>query len=353
MFSEKVIKINEENHQLPVDLQELVDESALKHVLVADKKSDDFYSIQKLLKSLVTAVDVNLKQEDCKELLKNFSLFNDECIVYSNIYKLEKELQDFYNKKIRMNNDDICKLCCETIDQSQCSQWFEARRLRLSASSNIHNIKIRTRKTIDKLVNDILYPANVDSESTNYGLSEEDAARKKYEELNDCEVKKTGVIVCEKQPWLCASLDGVVIDDGCVVRLVEIKCPIKCKDKPVVDRENETCNVKYLYFKNGEVELKKNEPYFTQIQVQLYVTGMFTCDLFVYSQLNDGCCTIPVNRDESFLQQAILGAESFYFNHYLPAAYLKFTKENNSNTNGNAELLSQRIFTGVNIINSI
>ena len=179
-------------------------------------------------------MDVNLKQEDCKELLKNFSLFNDECIVYSNIYKLEKEFQDFYNKKIRMNNDDICKLCCETIDQSQCSQWFEARRLRLSASSNIHNIKIRTRKTIDKLVNDILYPANVDSESTNYGLSEEDAARKKYEELNDCEVKKTGVIVCEKQPWLCASLNGVVIDDGCVVRLVEIKCPIKCKDKPVV-----------------------------------------------------------------------------------------------------------------------
>ncbi|KAK0073865.1 hypothetical protein PV326_012997, partial [Microctonus aethiopoides] len=104
--------------------------------------------------------------------------------------------------------------------------------VRLSASSNIHSIKVQIRKTIDKLVCDILYPSNVANDSTNYGLSHENKAKEKYEYIYGCEVKKVGVIVSKQQPWLCAS---VVIEDGCIVRIVGFKCPIKCKNQPVVD----------------------------------------------------------------------------------------------------------------------
>lgn len=75
-----------------------------------------------------------------------------------------------------ISEETIFKLCSLTLKQAQCQEWYQARRFRLSASSNIHSIKVRTRKTIEKLVNDILYPTNVDSDSTNYGLSHADKA---------------------------------------------------------------------------------------------------------------------------------------------------------------------------------
>lgn len=67
-----------------------------------------------------------------------------------------------------------------------------------------------------------------------------------YEKLYECEVKKVGVLISSSQPWLCGSFDGVVVEDGCITKLVEFKCPISCKDDAVVDFENEVCNVKYL-----------------------------------------------------------------------------------------------------------
>ncbi|KAK0072313.1 hypothetical protein PV325_011565 [Microctonus aethiopoides] len=110
-----------------------------------------------------------------------------------------------------MCGENILKLCCRTLNQSQCQEWDQARRSRLSASSNIHSIKVQIRKTID---------------------NHENKAKEKYEYIYGCEVKKVGVIVSKQQPWLCAS---VVIEDGCIVRIVGFKCPIKCKNQPVVD----------------------------------------------------------------------------------------------------------------------
>lgn len=101
-----------------------------------------------------------------------------------------------------------------------------------------------------------------------------------------------------------------MIEDGCITKLVEFKCPVKCKDLPIIDRQNEVSNVKYLSFVRGDVQLNKNHPYFSQVPVQLYVTGMFTCDLFIYSQVNDGCCTVPIHRNGEFQNKVILSAEN-------------------------------------------
>lgn len=242
----------------PADLKELVDESALKLVLLADKKFDDYYTIKNLLASLVVIVDSNLNKEDCYQCLQKFFIMKKEFVIYSTKHQLQEELNQFYCKNIVMSEKKIFKLSCLTVNQSQCEEWYQARRFRLLASSNIHCIKIRIRKTIDKLVNDILYPSNVNNECTNYGLTHENKAKEKYQDLNGCEVKKVDVIVSDKQPWLCASIDGVVMKNGCVVKLVEFKCPMKCKDQPVVDWERKSCNVKYLYFEGYNIQLKKS-----------------------------------------------------------------------------------------------
>lgn len=109
------------------------------------------------------------------------------------------------------------------------------------------------------------------------------------------------------------------------------------------------CNVKYLEFVNDRLELKTQKPYYTQIQVQMYVTGMTVCDLFVYSPVKHGSCTVRVHRDEAFIKHVILVSERFYFEHYLKSLYLESTCENDSNNNKTEQ--PKRNFTGKNIIN--
>lgn len=87
------------------------------------------------------------------------------------------------------------------------------------------------------LVSNFWDPKEVDCEATQYDLRCEQKAVEKYEKLNQCQVKREGVISNKDQPWLCASVDGVV-KDGFVIKLVEIIYPISCKNKTVTNFEN-------------------------------------------------------------------------------------------------------------------
>lgn len=68
---------------------------------------------------------------------------------------------------------------------------------------------------------------------------------------------------------------------------------------------------------------------------------MFTCDVFIYSQVSDGCCTVPVYLDEEFLENVVLSTENFYFHHYLPVTDLAFTKEKNGATYNQAKFFDK------------
>ncbi|GFW05964.1 yqaJ domain-containing protein [Trichonephila clavipes] len=58
-----------------------------------------------------------------------------------------------------------------------------------------------------------------------YGLANEEIARKQYEREYSTEVKICGLFVDKDKPFLCASPDGLVGDDG----LIEIKCPYSAR----------------------------------------------------------------------------------------------------------------------------
>ncbi|KAH0555006.1 hypothetical protein KQX54_014647 [Cotesia glomerata] len=296
-----------------IDISKLSEESPLKQVMVAKAENTNIHTVKRVMDSLLQQVEINLEKEDCEQCAITFLIYCDENTQYKTNCNLDPKLKKFYLEKIEMSEKDIIKLCCETLGQSTCAEWYAARQLRLSASKNVHSIKVRTTKTIESLVSEILHPKKIDCVSTRYGLNNESLAREEYERVNNYIVKRVGIIVCKFQPWLCASLDGVVVEDGCISKLVEFKCPI-------------------LY----------------------------------------GCCLIQVLRDEDFLKKVISKSETFYFQHYLPALYMEMTKESNTendenidtsntdscaeneisvdNNNGN-EISPVRVFTGKNIIN--
>ena len=87
--------------------------------------------------------------------------------------------------------------------------------------------------------------------------------------------------------------------------VLEIKCPSSCKDKPIY--------VEYLDFLG---RLKKTHTYYTQVQIQMYVTGLQLAHLFVYSSKDYKLVSIPF--DEAFLKATIPHLEQLYFKECLP-----------------------------------
>ncbi|OXU27207.1 hypothetical protein TSAR_015051 [Trichomalopsis sarcophagae] len=94
-------------------------------------------------------------------------------------------------------------------------------------------------------------------------------------------------------------------------------------------------------------------------QVQMYVSGLTICDLFIYSSVTNGSCLIQVHRNETFLENIIYKCEHFYFNYYLSAVRDKMRKSLTSVQNTSSKEVQNvhvinndiRSFTGKDISN--
>lgn len=231
---------------------------------------------------------------------------------------LEERVHQYYDQKIKLSHEEIQKVCCETVQQSDSYLWFETRRVRISASSKAHAIKTRQKKTVSALVNDFLSTGTKKGlASLEYGLKHEKEAISEYVLQTNAVVQPVGAFVMPFQPWICVSADGLVIEDYCVTKILEIKCPSSCHSKRIFEPDTKKLNVGYLYLDNDVVQLKSSHVYYTQCQMLMYATGLNECDLFVWS--SKGSCLVSVDRDENFLQHLIPKINEFYFTHFLPS----------------------------------
>ncbi|GFW18624.1 yqaJ domain-containing protein [Trichonephila clavipes] len=123
--------------------------------------------------------------------------------------------------KLKVQN--IYDLESKTRGQASSERWRYERSSRLS-SSFFKEIACRKKSTpCSKLVMRIVY--DLCNAAMKYGLANEEIARKQYEREYSTEVKICGLFVDKDKPFLCASPDGLVGDDG----LIEIKCPYSAR----------------------------------------------------------------------------------------------------------------------------
>lgn len=352
MFPRKE-KVNKAGQSNSVDICQLKGTSTLKALLLIENKSESEKAIENIMRSMVSQVEVALQKEDCALCVKTFIKINESKKTYGNPQTLTPVLQQFYTSVIVKSEEEIVGLCCDTVQQSQCNEWFEARRCRISASANVHAIKRRIKKTVESLVAEMLFPKHVDTSSTRYGSSNESRALAEYAKLYGVSIKKVGLMISQKQPWLCASLDGVVIENGFLSRIVEMKCPSTCVKQPVFDSASSKCNVPYLEYRSGQLQLKVSAIYYTQCQIQLYISGLDICDLFVYSPVKNGSICVQVHRNENFLKEVIIKCESFYFQHYLLSLAVQVTAEKAQKKEPRTMTQNETRFTGKDISNQI
>ncbi|XP_050436964.1 uncharacterized protein LOC126843455 isoform X1 [Adelges cooleyi] len=243
-----------------------------------------------------------------------------------NLKPIECKQLEFYKNNVDVNRDKILNTMYSTVDQANNSIWRICRQTRLSASSKAHQISTRRGKN-EELAMRFIQNKKITGKGlkyVSYGIGMEDFASKKYSLLHNVSVIKCGLVVHQKQPWMCASPDGLIIRDNKIEKLLEIKCPYTCKDGLLFDEENKKVNIPYLQYdkENNCILLKRNHSYFTQCQIQLYCTGLEECDLFVCTKQD--CITVPIKRDDIFLEKLVKKMEFFYFNYFLP----KLTDDN-------------------------
>ena len=118
-----------------------------------------------------------------------------------------------------------------------------------------------------------------------YGTEREPLARNIYEKMYNEQhtsgnVEITGLIVNPSFPHLGASPDGLVQCKCCGSGIIEIKCPYKYKNHTF----DKICNANYLVKKdeNGDLKLKENSSWYTQIQTQIAVSNVKWCDFVMY-----------------------------------------------------------------------
>lgn len=79
-----------------------------------------------------------------------------------------------------------------------------------------------------------------------YGLQTENKAFTLFSSSYNVDVIKSGLIIHSSKPWICASPDGLILRNGEIISVLEIKCPSSCKKKPIIDPSTGIPNLSYL-----------------------------------------------------------------------------------------------------------
>ena len=204
--------------------------------------------------------------------------------------QLLKDIREQFlqNLKVPCETDDAVLL----VPDQRSEHWYTERRVRLTASDCHTILSLQSPGAISNFLNRKLWKTDKFSNlALRYGLENESVARQSYEVLKGEAVKvtETGLWVSSCDPELACSPEGIVADPADPDRfgLLEIKCP-KVLENQYISDFSKTLSAKQrqqfcLEEVDGILSLKKKHSYFSQIMMQMGVTGLKFCDFVVWS----------------------------------------------------------------------
>lgn len=222
----------------------------------------------------------------------------------------------------QVNEDERAELEEQTRGQGDNAKWHAEHCGRITASC-IHRVVVRRAATEpDKLVADIMkYKKKKPLRShdpRSHGHTMEPEARRAYEDLHSCSelsVTECGMFVDPELGFLGASPDGIVKEESSHSRgVLEIKCPMSALPiETLPSQDKNFC----LAFSDSGMCLKKSHAYYSQVQMQMAVTGCTWADFFVYTRTDDGPSFFleRISFDKEFWAIARQKAELFYKNY--------------------------------------
>lgn len=216
----------------------------------------------------------------------------------------------------------------ETRGQWRNPEWHKWRENRITASiapkiSNSKFVNGRTTEVPQSYLKAVVGSGSgVQTPAMSWGVRNEKKAVEAYEALKSSTAKKPvkvkdcGLFVDKDKPWLAASPDGIIqeVDTGKNLGLLEVKCPYKHRNKTVAEacKDETFC----LEKEGSSYSLKKEHPYYTQVQCQMKVSGLGKADFVVHT--NKETAIAPVDFDPVFWKQTVPKLQKFYTDAVLP-----------------------------------
>ncbi|CAI6354556.1 unnamed protein product [Macrosiphum euphorbiae] len=225
----------------------------------------------------------------------------------------EKLKLEFITNKIIKNSNEIKLIEESTKLQSECELWHKERRIRLTASNFGTICKLRPATSRANTIKSMLYKTFCGNEHTRYGIECEPFAKTEFQKLTGLKIQESGLFIYEQLPFLAASPDGLLDDNG----IVEIKCPSTIKQ--LTPKEAiETGKLKFATVDNqGNLQLKKSDKYYFQVMGQLQITKRLFCYFIIWSP--KGILYQKILRDDDFFETKMKTLlENFYFQAMLP-----------------------------------
>lgn len=211
-----------------------------------------------------------------------------------------------------------------TRNQSVSSLWYQHRMGRVTASK-AHDILTRKATTpAANLVKRIAGYSTYDlskKQQVKWGIDHEEECRQAYTTHQqgqhigfDCSA--SGFVINPRHPFLGASPDGITNCTCCGKGTLEIKCPYKHRNQTVQQAAKNDQD----FCLHASLHLKTNHRYYTQVQMQMYITNCQYCDFVVYTKCQPAASMIIVRItiDKDFCQKLINKCDSFVKNSVIP-----------------------------------
>ncbi|CAN7946065.1 unnamed protein product [Ixodes hexagonus] len=220
----------------------------------------------------------------------------------------------------RLTDEQRAEVTQSTMGQAENSRWHEERRGRITAS--LFRKVIKCVKP-EYLVKGILYPGpDAANEAMRYGRIHESTAVACYIQLmassaQPVQVQETGLHIHPNYSFIAASPDRIVTM-GTEEGLLEVKCPpskMGLTPEEACKHTDFCCEIV-----DGEVHLKKNHPYYYQVQGQMAVTGHKWCDFVVWTNNKTVARSTHIETisfDEKFVQGELLPGLLYFAEHAL------------------------------------
>uniref|UniRef100_A0A8C2X669 YqaJ viral recombinase domain-containing protein n=2 Tax=Cyclopterus lumpus TaxID=8103 RepID=A0A8C2X669_CYCLU len=225
-----------------------------------------------------------------------------------------------------------------TRGQSANQDWFTWRKNRITASvahriAHCRFVNGKTRTPPSSYLSDITGEGRrVQTRAMSWGIQMEAQAVCSYQRMKSAalgrpvSVQDCGLFIDARRSWLAASPDGIVTDNRTSQWLLclEVKCPYKHRDRRVEDacRDDRAFCLELQDKDRREpgtspsYRLKTSHSYYTQIQVQLAVTGLRLADLVVFTLKETAI--VPVTFDPDLWEETVSKLEAFYEGAVLP-----------------------------------
>ena len=155
-----------------------------------------------------------------------------------------------------------------------------------------------------------------------YGVDNEQNARDWYAKQmrslhQNLSCRESRFYVCQSNPFLGASSDGIVSCSCCGRGILEIKCSFKNKEKAIQNAADEDLS----FCLDSALSLKQNQRYMAQIQFQMFVLQVQYCDFVVCTDIEKHIQRVSFNN--CFSSNLVSESEVFFFNHVLPEIVTK------------------------------